>query len=496
MQVSNKSRRDLTIHMNLATKLLRVFNFPLKAIKKGTLPALPIILSLSPMKLLADVSPATTNVQYQGITYTIGNIGGVWSEVRDSVMSSPWFGSQEAAKYFTEQVEMKIGDYHPDIIHTTFGPAFAWAEDGDGWDDYGWHVSGSFAHDHSGLNRTATTRRNFAYGNVTSVKAESVQPYAAMQTVGLGSMKNHRNIALASAGECNNYGWVVDGTDFCIHSLASNTNSYVNGTSSLGGYKVDSFNSAFNVERHIGHKWKTGISFGVGTSNLGNYNFSGTTSTLSSHSNHYAIYGVKKVSDKFNIKGLIGYSDYDYKGTREDETTIANSSYDTDGYMAEINGIWQLKKYLKNSKTPLRFKPSLGLAFSAHTQDGFSENGTGTLITVESNQSESLIYKTGVSLDKEIEMEEGKWVLVPFLSLNYEYDGYANKNNRGIKSVVTGNPNTTEVIAQSFDEHYGSAKVGADFLLRQDLMFSLNAKYGLSSGGDDFSYGGGFRWCF
>ena len=36
-----------------------------------------------------------------------------------------------------------------------------------------------------------------------------VQPYAAMQNVGLKSIDNNRDLVLAKAGECNNYGWVI-----------------------------------------------------------------------------------------------------------------------------------------------------------------------------------------------------------------------------------------------------------------------------------------------
>ena len=30
-----------------------------------------------------------------------------------------------------------------------------------------------------------------------------------MQTIGLASIKNNRDLVLSKAGECNNYGWVI-----------------------------------------------------------------------------------------------------------------------------------------------------------------------------------------------------------------------------------------------------------------------------------------------
>ncbi len=331
----------------------------------------------------------------------------------------------------------------------------------------------------------------------STTTSEWVQPYAAMQSVGLGSIKNNRDLVLAKAGECNNSGWVIENTDYCVYTNANNTIASVNGNSSYGSYDYANFNTSINVEKTINDKWKAGIAYGVGSSNLDNYNFSSTTASLSSTNTHYSIYGVKKVSDKFTLKGMIGGSDFDYKGNRNYSTTSATSTYDTDGYTAEINGIWDIKKTIKNMKTPIRLKPSIGVAYAAHTQDGFSESGSGDLITLEANQAESLLFKTGISVDKQIPIEGGKWLLVPSIALNYEMDTYADDNHRGLKGGVTGSSDaTTLVSAKTFGQHNGSVKVGADFVLTKDFMFNLNAEYGLAEGGDEQSYGGGFRWQF
>ena len=331
----------------------------------------------------------------------------------------------------------------------------------------------------------------------STLSTEWVQPYAAMQSVGLGSIKNNRDLVLAKAGECNNSGLVIENTDYCLYINANNTTASVNGNSSYGSYDYANFNTSVNLEKTINDKWKAGIAYGVGSSNLDNYNFSSTTASLSSTNTHYSIYGVKKVSDKFTLKGMIGGSDFDYKGNRNYSTTSATSTYDTDGYTAEINGMWDIKKNIKKMKTQIRLQPTVGFAYAAHTQDGFSESGSGDLITLEANQAESLLFKTGISLDKQIPMEGGKWLLVPSIALNYEMDTYADKNNRALKGGVTGSADaTTLVSAKTFGQHNGSVKVGADFVLTKDFMFNLNAEYGLAEGGDEQSYGGGFRWQF
>ena len=49
---------------------------------------------------------------------------------------------------------------------------------------------------------------------VLRLRGSTTQPYAAMQIVGLGSIKNNRDLILAKAGECNNSGWVIENTDY------------------------------------------------------------------------------------------------------------------------------------------------------------------------------------------------------------------------------------------------------------------------------------------
>ena len=334
-------------------------------------------------------------------------------------------------------------------------------------------------------------------GLIPQLHTEWVQPYAAMQNLGLKSIHNNRDLVLAKAGKCNDYGWVIGDSDYCAYTNANNSISNIEGDSTKGSYETTAFNSSLNLEKTINAKWKAGIAYGVGSSNLNGYDFLNTTASLSSTNTHYSIYGVKKVGDKFTLKGIIGGSDFDYKGERNYLNTSATSSYDTDGYTAEINGSWDIKKTINNMKNPIRLQPSFGVAYAAHTQDGFSESGSGDLITIDPNQAESLLFKTGIAIDKQILMEGGKWLLVPSIALNYEVDAYAYSGHRGLKGSLTESSTaSTRVSAKNMGEQTGSVKVGADFVVTKDLMFNLNAKYGLADGGDEQSYGGGFRLAF
>ncbi len=351
---------------------------------------------------------------------------------------------------------------------------------------------------------TYTDSQNFSETVIASsvsigsqLNNEWLQPFAAMQSIGLTSIKNNRDLVLAKAGECNDFGWVIDETDFCLYSNSSNSISYVNGDSNYGGYDYSNFNTSIIIEKTFNEEWKGGIAYGVGSSNLDNFNFSGTTANFHSTNTHYSIYGFKQISKNFSLKGLIGGSDFDYSGNRNYLNTTAESTYDADGYTAEIIGIWDFNKFIKESNTLINVKPSIGIAFAAHTQDGFSESGSGDLVTIKSNQAESLLFKTGLKVENQILMEGGKWILIPSLDLNYEFDALASSNNRKIGGVVkNSSDDPTFVSSKTLGEHYISAKVGADFICTENLSFNLNAKYVLTDGGNQHSYGGGFRLVF
>ena len=441
------------------------------------------------------------DVEYNGITYTIKIHSGTYNAGKDLIQDSIWWGDASAAKSFVESVKMNLGNNSPYSSNTYYGPEFVISDNGSTFQSYGWHSSsapgGELVHDHTnyGSFTVGTYIANFAYE--LAFNSDWVQPYAAMQNVGLKSIHNNRDLVLGKAGECNNYGWVIGDSDYCVYTNAKNKVSYVNGDTTRGSYGSAVFNGSINVEKTINDKWKAGIAYGMGSANLYDFNFSGTTANLNSSNNHYSVYGVKKVNDIFTLKGMVGGSVFDYKGKRNYSTTSATSAYETDGYTAEINGTWDIKKNIKNMKTPIRLQPTVGVAFAAHAQDGFDESGSGDLITVDPNQAESLLLKTGIGVDKEIIMEGGKWLLVPSLALNYEMDTYAGNSHRDIKGKVTGSSDaSTSVEAKTFGKHRGSVKVGADFVMNKDLIFNLNAEYALATYGDENSYGGGFRYQF
>ena len=85
--------------------------------------------------------------------------------------------------------------------------------------------------------------------SISQLHTEWIQPYAAMQNVGLKSIHNNRDLVLEKAGECNASGWVIGDSDYCLYANANNVVSYVNGDSTKGSYGSAVFNSSLNLEK-------------------------------------------------------------------------------------------------------------------------------------------------------------------------------------------------------------------------------------------------------
>ena len=469
-------------------------------------------LRLGPFGFSRDIRRLSTNVFYDFES----NDDGYWTLTSFGLQSSD---SGEATysisgdTYAGSTLTAAVSKDDPDGNGTVTSYTWQSSSDGSTWTDISGATSSTYTVTSAEEGKSIRVTVAYTDGSSTSesvtassvsisqLHTEWVQPYAAMQNLGLASMENHRALVLEKGGECNNYGWQVGDTDYCVYTNAKNTISYVNSSSTKGGYDAAAFNTALNIEKTINDKWKAGISYGYGSANLDNFNFSDTRANFKSYNRHYYLYGVKKASDKFTLKATFGGSDFDYYGYRNYGTyssTVANSYYDADAFSGEINGIWNYKKYLNNSTNPIRLRPTAGIAYAIHNQDELSETGIGDLISIDKNQSESLRLKTGITVDKQIPMEKGKWILIPSFGIDLAYDPAADgENTKGVKGKLTNSTTAaTHVNAKNFGVVNAVAKLGADIVCTKDLMFSLNATIGVTNKGDQRSYGGGFRWHF
>ena len=219
-------------------------------------------------------APPQVDVDFEGTTYTIKS-----QQASDDlefnseiIKAEPWYNSQETAEYFINEIRYELGDYRGNTIldpqshHLT--PIILWElpKDSSVYSSYSTYGDIDSGITNGGITAgkggaipldTTTYTKHFGLGllgvnsnhfltsspTISSVlSAEWVQPYAAMQNVGLRSMDNNRDLVLAKAGECNNYGWVIGDTDYCVYTNAKNKVSYVNGDTTRGSYGSAVFN--------------------------------------------------------------------------------------------------------------------------------------------------------------------------------------------------------------------------------------------------------------
>ena len=90
-----------------------------------------------------------------------------------------------------------------------------------------------------------------AFAASSTLHTEWVQPYSAMQSVGLKSIHNNRDLVLAKAGECNKSGWVIENTNYCVYTNAKNKIASVKGNNSYGSYDYANFNTAVIIEKNV-----------------------------------------------------------------------------------------------------------------------------------------------------------------------------------------------------------------------------------------------------
>ena len=173
-------------------------------------------------------------------------------------------------------------------------------------------------HHHPGWSWQTVTNEdvNIAYSSYSSLHTELVQPYAAMQHVGLDAINNQTALVLDNASECKNNGWNIDDGKYCVFASASNSTTDVYGDSTYGGYDTANFTSSYGVELNHDDNWTLGLAYGNGTSNFGAYNFSDTTASIESDNNFYSAYAVKQANENLKYSWLVGLSVHAHEGSR------------------------------------------------------------------------------------------------------------------------------------------------------------------------------------
>ena len=298
-------------------------------------------------------------------------------------------------------------------------------------------------------------------------------------------------------------GWQIDDSKYCFYGAYLNTTSDIYGDSnSYGAYATADSNSSYGLEYTIDDQWTVGAAYGSGVSNLHDYSFSGTTASINSKNDFYSIYSTKKSTTKdLKYSAIISLADIQYNSTRTVSSNTATGKYDADGYSAELNAVWNKtvnSKILSPEETKYFIRPLVGVAFGNHNQNSFTETGDGSLMTISNSKSASLLFKTGVTVATEIPTNNNKWLFVPSVGVNYEYDVMADRHGRrGIDAKIASSSSApTLVKAKTAGEQLATFNLGADLYLDQNFMLNANAGMSYSSEGEQSSIGGGFRWLF
>ena len=347
----------------------------------------------------------------------------------------------------------------------------------------------------------------------------TLQPYASNQSIGLDALKNQRELVLNEAGECDRRGWVVYDSDknqpqaktkknqsLCIFAEGGNATGTINGTGSLGGYNTANASSAYGLEWKLSKQWAVGAAYGYGSTNLSNFNFQDTSANIGSTINSGALYGVYRPDkqQRWKIAGLFGYSGFSYTGSRSYLGDVASSTYNASGYTGALQASYDIPLSTvyngeKNRLSPIRIKPMLGLAYGSQQQDGFSESGAGTLVTVQGQTTNSLLGSVGMSLEAPIALNKEKTtVLIPKIGVAYQYDFLADQDgNRSITASLQDDATTSYTVqGQNRGSSNLQLNLGADLQLNPKTVLYAGVNYQAFNNGDQFGYQGGLRYKF
>jgi hypothetical protein len=349
---------------------------------------------------------------------------------------------------------------------------------------------------------------------VTSTPLPNAQPYADIQSVSIDALKNQRELVLAQAGECNQNGWMIYDSQkakgktkpkkhqsLCVFGEGGYAQGDINGTSTIGGYSTSNATTAYGIEWKASKKWAVGAAYGYGTANLGNYNFRDTSAYINSDVNSGNIYGVYRPSKNWKISALAGYSKFNSNGARTYLDDTANSTFSSNGYTGAIEASYGIflgtdLNNKKNKSYPVRIKPLVGVAWGGNQQSAISETGSGTLLNLQEQMSNSLVATFGASLDAAIPLNKKKTtVLKPRFGIAYQYDFLANQDgNKQITASLQSSPSTSYTeVGQNRGINNIYLNLGGDLEVSPRTALYANVNYQAFSYGNQIGYQGGIR---
>jgi autotransporter-associated beta strand protein len=344
-----------------------------------------------------------------------------------------------------------------------------------------------------------------------AINSLSAEPYAAFQSVGLDTLKRQRELLMSQAGNCVNTGWVTNAPirkedtapkkPLCIYAQAANATSSINGSAGLSSYDSGIFSSFYGVEYQPSKKWTVGAAYGYGTAYLNNMAL--TNAFITSAVNSGSLYGVYKPSDRWNIRGLFGYANFNSSGSRNvayiGNGSAIQGSPTGNGYTFAINADYLIGLSKASAETQTYLKPIVGIAWGGYQQNAFSESSGGALdLNVQGHTANSLVGTVGFELaTSPIALNKSNTTAItPRLAVAYQVDALA--NDSGVKSITSSfrsAPAAGTFVAQGENRGVNALLVdgGLDLKVSKNASLYASVGYEVLSKGSQFTYGGGVK---
>ncbi|WP_245552668.1 autotransporter outer membrane beta-barrel domain-containing protein [Cyanobium gracile] len=344
-----------------------------------------------------------------------------------------------------------------------------------------------------------------------AIDSLSPEPYAAFQSVGLETLKRQRKLLMAQAGSCRATGWVVRAealasgkrspSPWCVFALAANGSSTIDGGGGLSGYRSGVFSSFIGVEVRPGPGWTVGLAYGRGTSSLNNMAL--TNASVTAGVNSMSFYGVYQPTDRWNVRGLVGYANFKGNGSRLvafiGNGSAIDAATNANGYNVAINADYRIDLTGPTARTPVTVKPLLGLAWGGYQQLSFGELDGGPLnLQVQGHTANSLVGTVGLELATgPIPLNRSNTTAItPRLAVAYQVDALGNDAaSRSITSSFSSAPAAGTFITQGQNRGVNAFVVdgGVDLKVAENASVYAGIGYEVFSNGSQFTYSGGVK---
>jgi len=349
---------------------------------------------------------------------------------------------------------------------------------------------------------------------IAAIRSFSPEPYAAFQSVGLNTLKQQRELLMDHAGSCHDTGWVVSASksdnqsrsrgSLCVFAKGANSTSSVRGDAGLSSYDSSLFAGYYGLEYQLSPRWTIGAAYGYGTSSLSNFSLG--SASIDAVVNSASLYGVRRISDLWTLRGLVGFSDFDLTASRDvafgGKGKAAHASPSAYGYTAAFSADYLIGLTKPSAVTQVLLKPRLGVAWGSYQQRGFSERGVGPLnLNVQGHTANSLIGTLGVELaTSPIPLNPDRTVTVkPRLAVAYQVDALANDaDQRSLTASFPAAPVAGSFLAQGQNMGVNALLIdgGVDIGLGRDVALYADVGFQASSNASQFTYGGGLKISF